>query len=201
MRAGDAARDKVEEVYGHWVGFDLAHMTAEQFHDGRRARNHVAGQAVRDGYDENGEKVVYDNPEPSHWPDIRQRVANARRNLSDLEKSIEAQASQELVGFVAQQALENILKGWISALDDEYRNTHDLGSLMRIVRIHPAELDTPAGEQLTWLSEYAVRYRYEGARVEVEDRYELLHGVMETVLTIIDRIEELTGSELDGMEW
>ena len=194
VRNRAVARRKVEEVYDHWIGVDLVHMSADAFHYGRRARNHVAGQVVRDGYDANGDKVNYDNPEPSNLPDIRQRIANAERELSDLEKLIEVSGSQEAIGFHAQQAIENALKGWISALDADYGNTHDLGDLMAIVRRHLQENDTPAGEQLMWLTEYAVKYRYEGAVVEMDDRFALLAGVTETVQAIIARIRMLTGT-------
>ena len=193
VRNSAVARRKIEEMYDHLVGVDLVHMSEAAFHYGRRARNHIAGQAVRDGYDANGDKVNYDNPEPTNWPDIRQRIANAERELSDLEKLIEVSGSQEAIGFHAQQAIENALKGWISALDADYGNTHDLGELMAIVRQHSNESDTPAGEQLTWLTEYAVKYRYEGAVVEMDDRFALLEGVTETVRAIITRVRTLTG--------
>ena len=108
---------------------------------------------------------------------------------------IENEADQEPIGFHAQQAIENALKGWISALDDDYGNTHDLGDLMAIVRSHPEEEDTPAGEQLMWLTEYAVKYRYEGAVVEMDDRWELQSIVSDTVGAIIERINALAGNE------
>ena len=192
QRTSLTARRTVEEVYGEPMGVDLVHLSEDAFHDGRRARNHVAGQAVRDGFDANGDKVSYDNPMPTNWPDIRQRIANAERELSDLEKLIEINGSQEAIGFHAQQAIENALKGWISALDADYRNTHDLADLIAIVRRHPQEEDTSAGEQLTWLTSYAVKYRYEGARVEMDDRFALLDGTTETVQAIIARIQTLT---------
>ncbi len=188
------AHRKIEEVYDHWVGVDLVHMSANAFRYGRRARNHVAGQAVRDGYDANGDKVNYDNPEPTNWPDIRQRIVNAERELRVLNDLVEADSAQEAIGFHAQQAIENALKGWISALDADYGNTHDLSKLMAIVRRHPGERETPAGEQLMWLTEYAVKYRYEGAVVEMDDRFALLKGVTETVHAIIARIRMLTGT-------
>ena len=193
VRHSEVAHRKSEEVYAQWVGVDLVHMSEATFHYGRRARNHIAGQAVRDGFDANGDKVNYDNPKPTNWPDIRQRIANAERELSDLEKLIEVSGSQEAIGFHAQQAIENALKGWISALNADYRNTHDLGALIAIVRQHPDENDTPAGEQVMWLSKYAVTYRYEGAVVEMDDRFALLKGVTETVHAIIARIRALAG--------
>ena len=192
QRTSAAAHHKVEQVYGQPMGVDLVHLSEDAFHDGRRARNHVAGQAVRDGFDANGDKVNYDNPAPTNWPDIRQRIANAERELRVLNILVEGNADQEAIGFHAQQAIENALKGWISALDDDYRNTHELGKLVAIIRRHPQEEDTPAGEQLTWLTSYAVEYRYEGAQVQMDDRFELLAGTTETVQAIIDRIRTLT---------
>ena len=176
------------------IDVDLVRMSERAFHDGRRARNHVAGQAVRDGFNGNGDKVNYDNPEPSNWPDIRQRIANARRELGVLKVLVKANSAQEAIGFHAQQALENALKGWISALDADYGNTHDLAKLAAVVRQHPNEDHTPAGEKLAWLSEYAVRYRYSDAQVAIEDRDALLSAVTETVEAIIARIRALNAA-------
>ena len=196
QRTSAAAYRKVEELYGDPIGVDLLRMSEGAFHDGRRARNHVAGQAVRDGFDANGDKVTYDNPQPTNWPDIRQRIANAERYLIDLDVLTEnPRSSQELIGFTAQQALENALKGWISALDADYHNTHDLADLMAIVRQHPAENDTSAGERLAWLTEYAVRYRYAGAEVVMDDRFALLAATAETVEAILARIRVLVATE------
>ena len=195
QRSRAAAHRKVEELYDHSIGVDLLRMSAGAFHDGRRARNHVAGQAVRDGLDANGDKVTYDNPQPTNWPDIRQRMTNAERELGVLKILVEANSAQEAIGFHAQQALENALKGWISALDADYRNTHDLADLMAIVRPHPAENNTSAGERLAWLTEYAVRYRYAGAEVVLDDRFALLAAATETVATILARIRVLTATE------
>lgn len=193
-----AAHRKAEELYGDLIGVDLVRLGEKAFHDGRRARNHVAGQAVRDGFDGNGDKVEYDNPVPSNWPDIRQRIANARRSLRDLEVLVEdSRSSQEAIGFHAQQAMENALKGWISALDADYRNTHDLAKLAAIVRRHPGESHTPAGEKLAWLSRYAVRYRYADAQVVIDDRDALLSAVTETVEAIIARIRALNAMTIE----
>ena len=189
------AHGKAEQLYGGTIGVDLVRMSEGEFHYGRHARNHVAGQAVRDGFDTNGDKISYNNPQPSNWPDVKQRIANARRELGVLDILVEANAAQEAIGFHAQQAIENALKGWISALDEDYGNTHDLAALAAIVRRHPGENNTPAGERLTWLTRYAVRYRYAGAQVVIDDRSELLEAVTGTVPAIIDRIRALTVTE------
>ena len=197
MLACDAAHAKFAEVYGARspFGVDVLNMSAEKFRHCRRAKNHVAGQAARDGVDMNGEPVPPDDQEPDNMPDIRQRVINARRNLADLRINVENSASQEIIGFLAQQTLENVLKGWISALDDEYGNTHNLSALMAIIRMHPAEDESDAGERLRWLTNYAVKYRYWGVEVHMDDRHELLRIVSDTVSAIIERIRTLTSAE------
>ena len=195
MAACDAAHAKSAELYGvrSLLGVDVLSMSAEKFRDCRRAKNHVAGQAARDGVDMNGEPIAPDGQTPDNMPDIRQRIITANRNLYDLRINVINAATQEAVGFFAQQALENILKGWISALDDEYGNTHNLSELMATIRMHPAEDESDAGERLRWLTNYAVKYRYAGAVIEMDDRRELLRVVSETVEAIIARISELTG--------
>ncbi len=195
QRASSIAHGKAAELYGGSIGVDLVRISEGDFHYGRRARNHVAGQAVRDGFDTNGDKADFNNPEPSNWPDVKQRIANARRELGVLKILVEANAAHEAIGFHAQQALENALKGWISALDEDYGNTHDLATLAAIVRQHPGENHTPAGERLAWLPEYAVRYHYAGAAVLLHDRSELLEAVTGTVTAIIDRVRMLTATE------
>ena len=197
--ACEAANAKSAEMYGarSRFGVDVMNMSAEKFRHCRRAKNHVAGQAARDGVDMNGDRIPPDGQEPDNMPDIRQRIINAKRNLDDLKINVENSASQEIIGFIAQQALENVLKGWISALDDEYGNTHDLSELMATIRMRPSEDESDAGERLRWLTNYAVKYRYWGVEVHMDDRNELLRIVSETTLAIIKRIGELTGIE----EW
>ena len=190
-----AAHEKAETVYGFLMGVDVVSMPESKFADCRRAKNHVAGQAVRDGVIVSQQPLPGEGQQPTNWPDIRTRFIAATRNIVSTTMLIESNGPQEDIGFHAQQAIENALKAWISALDDEYRNIHDLADLAAVIRRHPAELDTPAGEALFWLTSYAVEYRYDGARVKLED----LHGLLERVSDLVDgiaaRVRELTGSD------
>ena len=102
---------------------------------------------------------------------------------------------QEAIGFHAQQPLENILKVGFQLLASNIRILTIWGTLLEIIRGIPEERDTPAGEELQWLTRYAVRYRYLGAEIEMDDPVEL-HGVIaRIVLAIEERIKELTGVE------
>ena len=195
VAASAAAHKKAREVYGFPMGVDVVDIPASKFADCRRAKNHVAGQAVRDGVIVSQQPLPGEGQQPTNWPDIRTRFIAATRNIVSTTMLVEANGPQEDIGFHAQQTIENALKAWISALDDEYRNIHDLSDLAAIVRRHPAELPTPAGEALHWLTSYAVEYRYEGARVKLDDPHGLLKRVNELVHAIGARILQLTGSE------
>ena len=193
VAASAAAHDAAESVYGFLMGVDVVDMSASRFADCRRARNHVAGQAVRDGVIVSQQPLPGENQPPTNWPDIRQRFIAATRNIRSMTLLIEANGPWEDIGFHAQQAIENALKAWISALDDKYESIHDLARLVAIIRRHPAENDTPAGETLFWLTRYAVEYRYEGARVKIDDLHGLLERVEDLVYEVADRVQEITG--------
>ena len=196
MAASRAAHRKAEQVYGRLVGVDVVQMGVESFAYGRRAKNHVAGQAARDGVmvcEAAALSELQPDGEPTNWPDIRRRFIAATRNLVSMQMLMDGQGPIEDIGFHAQQAVENALKGWISALDDHYGAIHDLMKLVDVIRKYPAEDDTPAGEELNWLTNYAVVYRYEGARVSLSDPPELLVRITQLTDAIGQRIEELTG--------
>ena len=195
-RASRAAHDAIEDAFGtrRTVGVDLLTMPKSEYMRWRGGINHVAAQAARDGVDMNGDKQEYErDPEPFDWGDVNQRVITANRNLRDLEAGLAASLSQEIIGFLAQQTVENILKAWISAVGAEYTNTHNLERLLIIIKSIPEEQDTAAGDELYWLTRYAVRYRYEGAIVEMDDPIELYERISFVVEAIEERIKSLTG--------
>ncbi|MYC07818.1 MAG: HEPN domain-containing protein [Chloroflexi bacterium] len=195
-KAGDAAYDAIEETFGKRgvVGVDLLLMSKSKYNQCRGGINHVAAQAARDGVDMNGEKPEYEpDPESFDWGDINQRVINTDRELITLEGLIESNLPQEAIGFHAQQAIENILKAWISAVGLEYINTHDLEELLGIIKNVPDELVTPAGVELRWLTEYAVKYRYQSAALVMDDPQMLFRLIDDAVAAIYERIKALTG--------
>ncbi len=198
-RARLAAMETTLRMYGNHLDADLVWMPSDRYAQCRTGVNHVAAQAARDGVDMNGEKESYEPDAASgfDWADVRQRVINANRELATMDALISADAPQEAIGFHAQQALENILKGWISAFGAEYGNTHDLERLLSIVRDNLEEDSLSAAEELAWLTEYAVAYRYEGARVEMDDPKDVYFGIDRVVQAAEERIKVLTGvSEL-----
>ena len=200
-------------------------LTRPRFAYARRAKNHVAAQALREGVVMNGAEL--DGPPegadeyPVNWPDIKERLQAAHRNLAAFDYLISNPAmDQEIYGFHAQQAVENALKGWLSAADLSYDRSHDLDRLAAPLLAHPAEGDTAAADQLrrlleytayyrieisgnpqTWLTRYAAEYRYSGARYHMDDleKARFQEEIQQTVHASIDRIHRITGT--DAGDW
>ncbi len=222
--ADQAALRKLSEFQGKF-GYDVVGMTRDRFGYCRRAPKHMAAQALRDGVIMNGDDFNdlsegYDDAYPAGWPDIRQRLINARRWLGSLNHSIDTGLDdQELIGFMAQQAVENALKGWISAIDGEYRNIYHILPLVGILlenlpegsspaRDHLADLAQfialppeesqrqPAHEPTDWLTQYAVEYRYGGAehRMDAAAYRELQTRIGQAVTAFVDEVFRITGT-------
>ena len=200
-------------------------LTRPRFAYARRAKNHVAAQALRDGVVMNGEKLdgppEGDDEYPVNWPDIKERLQAAHRNLAAFDYLISNPAmDQEIYGFHAQQAVENALKGWLSAADLDYDRSHARDRLAAPLLAHPAEGATAAAEQLrrlleytayyrieisgnpqTWLTRYAAEYRYSGARYHMDDleKARFQEEIQQTVHASIARIHRITGT--DAGDW
>ena len=200
--AKQAASATAQAVYGELTGVDVLTMPASHFRYYRQSRNHVAGQAARQGVNMDGEPTGYvpgQYDRETDWPDINQRLLNTRRNLRTMTTLVASGADEEDIGMHAQQALENVLKGYISAIGAEYRAVHELEKLAAIVRRYPSENHISVAEGLHWLSKYAVEYKYGGLVEPIDDARELLEQVTGIVTEITARIHRLTGTSPDDV--
>jgi predicted nucleotidyltransferase len=200
---------------------DVVTMNVQRFNYCRRAKNHVAAQAFRDGVlmsDENFDiSGRHEDGYPDSWPDVRERLQAAYRHIRAFHRLVDFdEIDQEMYGFHAQQAVENAIKAWLSAADLEYRSVHDLREVANQILADPAEANTLAaaqlrsligytsfqnrdrpGEQDNWLTRYAVSYRYSGAsfRMDDIDKDRFVREINLAVGTFINRAYELTGTD------
>ena len=224
--SGLAARVAREYFRGHppRLRVDVVTMDVKTFNYCRRAKNHVAAQAIRDGVIMNDENLDlspgYEDGYPDSWPDVKERLQAAYRNMRAFHRLIDFDDSdQEMYGFHAQQAVENAIKAWLSAAGLEYRAVHDLREVADQILRDPTEAGTLAAAQLrllidytsypnagragapdNWLTLYAVTYRYSGTafRMDDIDRERFRAEISLAVGTFINRAYELTGtSEAD----
>ena len=202
-----------------WLGVDVVTMDLDKFNYCRRAKNHVAAQALRDGVVMND--ANFDTPNrnddqyPDSWPDVKERLQATYRHLGTFQLLINHPDSyQEMYGFHAQQAVENALKAWLSAAELNYRRVHDLQEVANQVFTDSNESNTPAAAQLkllmdytayenpdypnikNWLTHYAVSYRYGGTsfRMDELDQDRFYREIDLAVQTFINRAYELTGT-------
>ena len=206
---------------------DVVTMSRKRFNYCRRAKNHVAAQAIRDGVVMSDENLNLSSPGadgyPDSWPDVKERLQAAYRHLGAFGREIDhPDGIQEIYGFHAQQAVENAIKAWLSAAGLEYRAVHDLREVADQILSDPNEGSALAAAQLrllidytsfpnagyaggpdNWLTLYAVSYRYSGTafRMDDVDRDRFRAEINLAVGTFINRAYELTGtSEADVMQ-
>ncbi len=203
------------------LGLDVVTMDRERFHWAKRAKNHVAGQALRDGVVMSREKLDFGNSYqdnyPESWPDVKERLLATYRHLGAFNREINhPDGEQENYGFHAQQAVENSLKAWCSAVGLGYGRIHDIEEIAEKILNDPAESDMPAADQLralleytsfeelrnpgelnNWLTRYAVFYRYGGTEFDMDnteqDRFQ--QEITTAVRVFIERAQELTGTD------
>ena len=226
-RAGLAARSGVEkyiEATGVYVPADVISMTKEEFARLRLAKQHIAGQAWTQGVAMAPERLESTSNEPddgypAHWPATKQRLFNADEHAHAFNEMVdENHWNQRIVGFLAQQAVENALKGWLSAIDDDRNWDHNLDRLWQGI-LDKEDWTNPGPERAresvetllehtrypdpqvsggigNWLTNYAAAYRYGGTsyRMTQSERLELQKMVNDAMTAIVDRIHALSGT-------
>ena len=199
---------------------EIVPMDTEEFNYCRRAKNHVAGQAYRKGIIMGSERLDfssnYQEDYPVNWPDIRDHLAATHRFIGAFRREYEhPEGVQEVWAFNGQQAVENALKGWISAAGLDYSGVHDLESIGRSVLEHEVESRTLAAAQLrilldystvpdpdepqetvNWLSRYGAWYRYHSTRYRMSDseKAEFADQIILAAMTFLNRAQEISGT-------
>lgn len=101
--------------------------------------------------------------------------------------------ADEIFGFHAQQAIEKLLKAWLASLGEIYPLSHDLASLLDILRTRGS--DIARFDELVDYTRYAVRLRYAGADPGVHplDRDHALGQVEALLEEVRRRLAEAEG--------
>lgn len=208
------------------LAVEVMGMTWAKFRRCRQANQHIAGQAAKYGVMMREEPPDYatEAPDayPAHWPETKRRIRNARKWLGTLEVMIGAElyaSHQEALGFAAQQAVENALKGWTSAYNaaGSFNYKHDLLLIWReIERLETGREPTAAaaiqaveelldytayadpdepGMTLDWLTQYAAKYRYDGSTFPMDYTIarEIQAKIAAAVTAVIRHIYALSG--------
>ena len=197
-------------------------MSRAEFDRCRRAKQHIAGQADTYGVVMSGEELEqrggYEDEYPGHWPETVRRIRGAESWLQDYGERVESDHwNQQLMGFAAQQAVENALKAVLSSHNEEITYTHNLkqcwegilrlesGSaetteLLEFGRVLFAYVDCPnptrASGPQDWLTMYAVIYRYQepDGYMSRSEKSELYDMVKPFVGSLLEHAYHLSGT-------
>ena len=127
-------------------------MTRREFDRCRRVNQRIAGQAVNHGINMSSERLDYrynyDNKYRSHWPTTKQKIQTAETKMMELKADVENDHwNQARTGEEAEMALENAMKGMLSAHDEWGRYRHDIPRAWR--KINEVESwETPEEEEV-----------------------------------------------------
>lgn len=113
----------------------------------------------------------------------------ALRGMSDYEAIVD-----ETAGFHAHQAAEKLLKAWIAIDGQVFPLTHNLGTLLDILRDHEPDADRFRG--LIALSPFAVQFRYEAITGDTEplDR----EGLVRSIQTLLEPVQVTLGEPAES---
>ncbi len=220
--AGDAAWEYMNS-HPPLLPVSIVSMTRSEFDRNRRAKQHLAGQADYHGVLMSGERLDnqsdYEDEYPVHWPATRKMLENTAEWGHHFNEMVEEDHwNQKVLGFAAQQAVENALKGWLSTFNDPSRFRHDLNSMWDYLETLQ-DWSQPGLEELhesltilfehiryddpehrsgrgNWLADYADVYRYDvnPRPMTREEKQELLQLVNNAIELLTERIHRASGT-------
>ena len=135
--AGRAASTYMNK-YPPFLEVNIVNMTLAEFQRNRRAKQHLAGQAdhygVAIGMERTNYGTEYEDAYPDHWPATRQRLENTGEWSKQFNDMVdENHWNQKLMGFSAQQEVENALRGLLSVHNDPTTFRHGLGRAVHVI--------------------------------------------------------------------
>ena len=203
-------------------------MSCREFNRARLAKQHVAGQAFNQGITMCNDNLDWADPEPDgypdHWPETVRRLQTVEEWLYHVNDMLDRESGpQRVMGFGAQQAVENALKAWLSTHNLQRNYGHDLMPLWDEILTLPetsapgaatvvaavddlfayTRYETPElpNVQLDWLTKYAVDYRYAGVSyamtaAERAEFKELLNIAVSAIVALVHQRSGTTPADV-----
>ena len=167
----------------------------------------------------------YEDDYDEHWPATRQRLENTAEWSKEFNDMVEGNHwNQKTLGFAAQQTVENVLRGLLSAHNDPEMFRHDLNRIWNHYVDHHHDPSDPDTVQLhesvtelldhttyenpssstgygNWLSDYASEYRYNKTprAMNQDEKITLQELVNDAVGQLTDRIHSLSETSEDDL--
>ena len=193
-----------DQAFGRTVTVDVLFMTHRDFAQmSEQTINHVAARARKEGvvmprnpegygsmFDED-----YEQNEQLEYQERERRIADANVHYRNMHGLLDLGFEDKDTAFLAQQAVENAMKGLISALGEEYNTHHSTRAFGRDIRRLDPGGDWHFASNLGQLDNFAGAARYGPLITPIHDYREMANNVTDDLEMIYDRIRAITGQD------
>ena len=191
-------------TFGRTVTVDVLFMTHRDFAQmSELTINHVAARARKEGIPmpRNPEDYSsmfdddYEQNEQLEYQERERRIADANVHYRNMHGLLALGFEDKDTAFLAQQAVENAMKGLISALGEEYNTHHSTRAFARDIRPLDPGTEWHFASNLGQLDNFAGAGRYGPLITPIQDYREMANNVTDDLEMIYDRIRAITGQD------
>ena len=204
LETQDTAAQIADYTFGRTVTVDVLFMTHRDFAQmSELTINHVAARARKEGIPmpRNPEDYSsmfdgdYEQNEQLEYQERERRIADANVHYRNMHGLLDLGFEDKDTAFLAQQAVENAMKGLISALGEEYNTHHSTRSFARDIRRLDPGTEWHFASNLGQLDNFAGAGRYGPLITPIQDYREMANNVTDDLEMIYDRIRAITGQD------
>ena len=204
LETQDAAAQIADYTFGRTVTVDVLFMTHRDFAQmSELTINHVAARARKEGIPmpRNPEDYSsmfdgdYEQNEQLEYQERERRIADANVHYRNMHGLLDLGFEDKDTAFLAQQAVENAMKGLISALGEEYNTHHSTRAFARDIRRLDPGTEWHFASNLGQLDNFAGAGRYGALITPIQDYREMANNVTDDLEMIYDRIRAITGQD------
>ena len=204
LETQDTAAQIADYTFGRTVTVDVLFMTHRDFAQmSELTINHVAARARKEGIPmpRNPEDYSsmfdgdYEQNEQLEYQERERRIADANVHYRNMHGLLDLGFEDKDTAFLTQQAVENAMKGLISALGEEYNTHHSTRAFARDIRRLDPGTEWHFASDLGQLDNFAGAGRHGPLITPIQDYREMANNVTDDLEMIYDRIRAITGQD------
>ena len=191
-------------TFGRTVTVNVLFMTHLDFaQTSEQTINHVAARARKEGIPSSSKLADYssifdddyEQNEQLEYQERERRIADANVHYRNMHGLLDLGFEDKDTAFLAQQAVENAMKGLISALGEEYNTRPSTRAFARDIRRLDPGTEWHFASNLGQLENFAGAGRYGALITPIQDYREMANNVTDDLEIIYDRIRAITGQD------
>ena len=137
----------------------------------------------------------YEQNQLLEYQERERSIADANVHYRNMHGLLDLGFEDKDTAFLAQQAVENAMKGLFSALGEEYNTHHSTRAFARDIRRLDAGSEWHFASNLGQLDNFAGSGQYGPRITSIQDYPEMANNVTDDLKMIYDRIRAITGQD------